>query len=249
MKLATLTCVSLLALAPGLVLAQENACVAPGVLVGEDAAGDAANGLGGTEGTGLPFSDILTLHVAEPRELTDRLVFTLKVADLAPAPAPLHRWIAYFTTPDDVEWYAAMSTAEGPTPVFEYGRSSVLENPATPVGSFEYVGDLDPASSYSADGTITLVVDTAAVGFKPGDLADYLYAKVRRSSPRETQNVGLTLDDSCGGCGSGNRGGGSYTLAGNANCSAGKTLLSAGAWGLPALLMLGGLALARRRAR
>ena len=129
MKLRKILAVLPLLLSPALVFA-EDACTLPGILIAEDPEGDAANGAGGTEGTGLPFSDITALHVAEPNGLTDRLVLTLKVASLDPAPAPGHRWIAYFTTPDDVEWYAAMSTSDDVTPIYEYGRTSVLQTPA-----------------------------------------------------------------------------------------------------------------------
>ncbi len=222
----------------------EDACAAPGILIAEDPVGDAANGAGGTEGTGLPFSDIEFLHVAEPASLQDRLVFTLKVVSLAEPLLPQHRWVVYFTRPDGAEWYAAMSTADGELPGFEYGTTAIMPAPGTTgVGQFTYIGDLDAASSYNADGTITLVLDTAAVGLKPGDLADFIYSKVRRSSTSETQNMGLTLDDT----GSG----GSYTLAGNANCSAGKSGLfgAAGSLDLAAVLTLFGLmglGLARR---
>ncbi len=230
-------------LLPAAMAQAEDACVAPGILIAEDPVGDAAHGLGGTEGTGLPFSDIEFLHVAEPASLQDRLVFTLKVVSLDPLP-PAHRWVVYFTLPDGVEWYAAMSTADGELPGFEYGKTAILDTPAAAVGQFTYVGDLDPSSSINADGTISLVLDTTAVGLKPGDLADFIYSKVRRSTTSEASNMGLTLDDT----GSG----GFYTLGGNANCSAGKRGLlgAAGSFTLPGaltLLALSALGLFRRR--
>lgn len=231
-------------LLPAAMAQAEDACVAPGILIAEDPVGDAANGAGGTEGTGLSFSDIEFLHVAEPATLQDRLVFTLKVVDLAAPLAPQHRWVVYFTLPDGVEWYAAMSTADGELPGFEYGKTAILATPAAAVGQFAYVGKLDASSSFKADGTIRLVVNTTAVGLKPGDGADLIFSKVRRSTTSEASNMGLTLDDT----GSG----GFYTLGGNANCSAGKNGLfgAAGSLDLAAaltLLSLLGFGFYRRR--
>ncbi len=54
-----------------------------------------------------------------------------------------------------------MNTNTGPIPSFEYGHVS---------GAFNTDGSADPASSFSADGTITIVIQDSVVGnFQPGN--------------------------------------------------------------------------------
>jgi len=191
--------------------------------------------------------DILQLDVAEPSNLSNRLAITLKVADLSTVP-PQERWVVYFTPPDGQERYVAMSTAnttdgDAVTPTFEYGNAEYLSTPAATVGEFAKLGDRDPASTFNADGTITMIVDPAQVGLTPGALMDNIYSKVRRSSPAETNNIGLTNDDTLANAGA-------YNVVGNSSCSKNKSgVLGLGALPLNAVLVLFGLGGLRRATR
>lgn len=227
-----------------------DSCVLPGVVIAADAAGDATSSPVTT--TELPdpvaADDILLLALAEPASMPGKLVMTLKVAGLAQVP-PQTRWVVYFTTSDasgtDTPWYAALSTAnvgDQATPVFEYGTTGTVDTPAASAGTFEKAGELDAASSFDADGTITLVLDAALVQAKAGDTLYDVYAKVRRSTPAESQNIGLTADESDKG---------DYAVVG-ATCgksarAAPSTGLAAGALSLPMMLAMGLFGIRRRR--
>ena len=57
------------------------------------------------------------------------LVFTIKVANLSTV-QPGFRWVFYFNVaghpaPNNGSYYVAMVSADGPTPVFNYGYKSV----------------------------------------------------------------------------------------------------------------------------
>jgi hypothetical protein len=227
---------ALLAL-PAPVLA-ESACELPGILLTDDASGDSPGLVDGGGGDAFAASDIEMLSVAEPSDMAGRIAFTVKVADLSTVP-PQHRWQVYFTPADGAERYLAMSTTEGGAPRFEYGTTGVLDNPAAPVGQANRAGDLDPASNYAPDGTVTLVLDPALFGVGPGAMLDNIHVKIRATSPGLTSNMGLTLDDA------GVDAGIYYEVVGNAACAqaraleTGGGLLLGGAMGLPALALLG----------
>ena len=246
-KIGLLALAAALSGAPALALA--DACTLPGVVVATDPTGDATDSPTSSASTPTVINaeDITAIAVAEPSNLSNRLAVTLKVADLSMVP-PQERWVVYFTAPDQTEYYVAMSTANATqmneaTPTFEYGKTQYLATPAATVGEFAPIGALDPASTFNADGTITMIVDPTQVGLAPGALMDNIYSKVRRSSPAETNNIGLTNDDTLSNPGS-------YTLAGNSSCSKNKSgVLGLGAMPLPGLLMLAGVAALRRRAR
>lgn len=229
-----------------------DSCVLPGVIMATDPAGDATSSPVTTTELPDPIAadDALLLALAEPASMPGKLVMTLKVAGLAEVP-PQIRWVVYFTTSDasqtDTLWYAAMSTAnlgDQATPVFEYGNTGTLDAVATSAGTFTKVGDLDAASTFNADGTITLVLDAGLVNVKGGDTLYNVYAKVRRSTPAETDNIGLTADETSAG---------DYAVVGSAcsgkSASAGKSTsaMSAGALSLPMLLGIGLFGLRRRR--
>lgn len=184
---------------------EESACVPPGITVVEDATGDGLNG------TPLhPSEDVEFIAVSEPAALANKIVFTLKVTRLDEPLLPQHRWVVYFTLPDGVEWYVAMSNAEGALR-YEYGRTQYLSAGVATAGQFQYVGDLEPESGYTADGHIALVLDKAKVGgLAPGQAVDLIYAKVRDSSASTgAQNAGITRDDT---------GTGFYEIVGNESC-------------------------------
>jgi hypothetical protein len=226
----------------------ESACELPGILLTDDASGDSPGVVDGGGGDAFAASDIQLLSVAEPSAMTGRIAFTLKVADLSAVP-PQHRWQVYFTPADGAERYLAMSTTEGGAPRFEYGTTGVLDNPAAPVGQANREGDLDPASHYAPDGTVTLVFDPALAGVGPGAVLENIHAKIRATSPGLTSNMGLTLDDA------GVDAGIYYEVVGNAACTRARSLATGaglvlgGALGLPALALLGLAAAFGRRRR
>jgi PKD repeat protein len=121
----------------------------------------------------LPGQDLLSVSVAEPATLPGKLVFTLKVDTLSPAPTPLTRWAVFFTIPNDLHtYYVAMATDSG-TPTFVYGTRGSLGGVKISVLGlltlYNDLGTLDPASNFSADGTIALVLDKSTLGLKTGD--------------------------------------------------------------------------------
>lgn len=186
--------------------AEENACVAPGLTVVEDGLQDGLNAP-----NLLPSQDIEWIAVSEPGALPGKIVFTLKVTDLAEPLPPQHRWQVYFTVPDGTEWYAAMANTEAGTIAFDYGTTSTVDTPAAAVGQLTSAGALEPESGYTADGLITLVVDKAKVGgLSAGQPLDLIYAKTRATSPNPgAQNTGVTRDDTSTGF---------YDIVGNEAC-------------------------------
>lgn len=121
----------------------------------------------------LPGQDLLSVSVAEPSTLPGKLVFTIKVDSLSTVP-PLTRWAVFFTIPSDPfnTYYVAMAT-DSLTPTFVYGTRGSLGGVKISVLGlltlYNDLGTLDPASNYSADGTIALVIDKAKLGLKNGD--------------------------------------------------------------------------------
>ena len=216
--------------APAAVLA-EDGCTLPGILLTDDAGGDSPGVVDGGGGESFNATDIQALSVAEPASMANRLVFTVKVADLANVP-PQHRWQVYFTPPDGDERYVAMSTTDSETPTFEYGDAAELDANQTVVGQAIYQGDLDAASNFAADGTITLVVDPSLVGAGPGAILDNVHVKTRATSPNETSHMGLTMDDA------GLDAGIYYQVVGNGACSTAKTLDSGNGLAVGALSWL-----------
>jgi PKD repeat protein len=131
----------------------ENVCVIPGLTILTDATGDALDG--------LAAHDAQSLKIAEPYfgPGPDKLVFTLKVASLSPAPPGDTYWPVQFNV-GATTYTARMSTfAPGTpaTPVFEYFQgtwNTIVVNPPM----------ADPLSSFSPDGTIRIVVPRSGVG-------------------------------------------------------------------------------------
>lgn len=174
------------------------ACAAPGVLAITDTAAPSLEGVDPQNGDGS--DDLQFVWIGEPVAQTNKLVFTMKVASLANVPAG-YRWVTYFTAADGTLYYVSMATNDGPTPAFSYGIHGY--DPAAGASTFRELGALDAASSYSADGTITLVLDLAAPGFvtplHAGDRLTDISASVRASAPDDSTGTagagaGLTVD-------------------------------------------------------
>jgi hypothetical protein len=135
-----------------------NPCVAPGALVNSDAAGDQVIA------PFNPYFDIQSISVAEPFFAAgeNKLVFTLKTADLSVLP-PDTRWQVDFVGQDGVQYWVNMNTESGPEPVFQFGLAGAI-NVVIGVGVDITLGEAEPESNFSPDGTITLVVRNEDVG-------------------------------------------------------------------------------------
>lgn len=251
MRKLRLTAVAIALLTASTAQAQDSAaCALPGELVGEDAVGDHT-----LAPTGLGFADIHTLHMAEP-DGGPNLVFTYKMADLAELP-PNTGWIIRFltdVTPAGEEQFVAMVTDPAGSPHFVYGMAV----PADPAGQagllFEPAGALEAASDAKADGTISLVVNKAAMpGLSPGAAVFSMIPLVHRITPtdgsqpfvygfRSLGAAQLSYDDGPDGF---------YELVQEDACAGKSGVLGLGALSPLTLLALGGLALSglRRRLR
>ena len=189
------------ALAPPLT---SDPCTAPGVTVAVDSF-DA-----------LPVAnsnyDALSVSLAEPflGAGTDRLIFTLKVADLTTNPPPPGAWYVLWNRPlpdagADRNYVAVKSTGLPGGVTFEYGTVSPPNaNATTAVGAL--TGSVDPATD-----TFTIEADPALFdGIGPGDNLDAL--EMRTFAVTNPATVGQTAATDFTGAGS-------YTLSGNAFCA------------------------------
>ena len=224
-------------------------CSAPGITVVADASGDQQGAPADT------FADILSLSIAEPPSTdgVNRLVFTFKVADLSVVP-PNSQWVVRFLTDvpppnGDEKYFVAMLTDASGSAHFIYG-SEILEAGVGP-RVWTPAGELDGASTFNADGTITLVLDESKIGglgvggaisaMEPQTRVDF--SPTEGSVPFVTGANAAMLDvtdppDE-------------YDLVGSGSCGSGKSgILGLGAMPLAplaAMLMLTGLR--RRRPR
>lgn len=139
----------------------EDVCTVPGVTIAVDASGDdtppaptAADGQG----------DLQRLLLAEPRDLGDHYVFTMRVDNLETVP-PNVQWVASFVDQTSKRWFVAMESDETSAVSFSYGDYNET-NP----GLQQTIGDADPASGFQASGEINIVIAKALVGgSQPGD--------------------------------------------------------------------------------
>ncbi len=142
-------------------------CIIPGVEILTDQSGDIITPIGETTNGGW---DLRSLSIAEPYAFApDKLVFTVKVEDLTVVP-PNTRWPIQFRVPGDPNTlgrWVDMSTippASPAAPVFRYGTFAIAQ-PAGTYGAPSTVGgNADAASTYSADGTIRIVVPRSNIG-------------------------------------------------------------------------------------
>ncbi len=152
-----------------------SSCNSAGVKILNDAAGDQ---------TGAPLNasyDIQSVSIAEPyyADGSQKITFVMKVASLSLLP-PLSQWrvIWNFPTTAGGQYYADMRTNESGALSFEYGEIAVTDAVITSVGQPSKLGDADPSSSYTADGTIRIVLPASAIGnLVPGDLIGGLIAR------------------------------------------------------------------------
>ena len=183
-----------------------DSCVLPGAVVARDASGDQ---------TGTAQQDLTSVAVAEPAAPpgADKLVFTLKVQSLSPAPQPNAYWYAHFTY-GGVNWFVDMETASNPTgPTFNYGFFA--PDPDTGINTENVVGQAD-AGTFSPDGTITITLSNSKLD-PAGAIGPPSAGSLLSGIHGETRNlvgVLLVLADATPS--------GNYTLAGNDACAANR---------------------------
>jgi PKD domain-containing protein len=185
-----------------------GACSVPGVQVVVDPAGD--------ENDTLPQHDVTSVSISEPQDLPGKLVFTMKIADLSQALTPAFRWSVRFNIPNfgppdstvigpQEDWFVSMITSDGGTPTFTYGTTGSFtpQGAQVPARFFTTVGNLDPASNYTPDGTITLVLNKSDVqshaicsgtcgALQPGQAININLGSVRAAPPSVIPGAGGT---------------------------------------------------------
>jgi hypothetical protein len=135
----------------------QTPCTGAGVQILTDPAGDSLDQIGG--------HDIRSLHIAEPFSGAgvQKLVFTLKMADLSDPLTPNTTWRIYFTGADGNGYFVDMRTDLLGAVSFKYG--TYIHNADNTQGTATTVGNLDAGSKYDTQAeTITLVVSNSKIG-------------------------------------------------------------------------------------
>lgn len=140
----------------------ESACGVPGLRMATDAVGD------GPEAS----VDLVSLHIAEPPDAGDSFIVQIKVASLAtPVPGTMIAMLFHtpeqpLANPDDT--FVGM-LMEGATPQFVWGTRDEEVVGVAVVQLYTVQGTLDPSSSMTPDGTISLVVPRALFDLQAGE--------------------------------------------------------------------------------
>ena len=184
-----------------------GSCSLPGITAVGDPVGD--------ETDGQPSHDITSVSIAEPISngttgAADNIIFTIKVVDLSTVP-PDWRWSVRFNVPGygppnapvigaQEDWFVSMISTDPTNPRFTLGTTGVFQGAAR---FFTTVADLDPASNYKPDGTITLVLPKELLrskavctgqcaAFNTGQAINISLGSVRFSPPSEIPGTGGT---------------------------------------------------------
>jgi len=184
----------------------QSACTGSGITVVQDPTGDQ---------TGAPANsqlDIQWMAISEKFVSTatpNQLTFTMKVANLASPVQPNALWTIFFTAPNGTAYFVDMSTSgTGTAPVFQYGHIATVAGGTTQQTTD---GSADPSSTFSADGTITLVIDDSLVGgLQAGDTLVNINGKTQLLVGADGTGLLETIDSTSSG---------RYILVGNAYCA------------------------------
>lgn len=173
-----------------------DVCQEPGIQVLSDGTGDATGGDAAV--------DLQWLSIAEPKSIGQgNIEFILKMASLQSVPRDT-TWPVVFQTPDGTDRFLRMASDALGNVTFGYGTG-------TSGSQLTAATAADPASGYSADGTIKIIVPRAAIGnLAPGNKLTQFLVRVRT----EVGAVALTPDnmpDSLARTGT-------YSVKGNENC-------------------------------
>ncbi len=203
-----------------------SSCSPPGIRVVEDATGDQI---------GAPLEedmDIEWVAIGEPffADGSRKLVFTLKVKNLASPLKPNRMWRILWSYPDAPvagnpsstsfvgRYYIGMNVDSEGAATFEYGIAQTLSLVVANASPAERLGAADPESGFNPDGTITLAISADKVG-GPG-AGDMIGALVARSYP-VAQDITLRGDSASDVASLGS----TYALVGNASCGSTVTCL------------------------
>jgi PKD repeat protein len=173
----------------------ETPCALPGLTILQDGTND--------ELDNLPSHDVQKLSIGEPYAFApDKVVFTLKVQSLATLPPETEWPIAFDIGATNYTVQMTTETADGAsvaTPLFQVFKTSD--------GSL-LAPTADPASNYTADGTITIVVPRSLLG-NPGvgTVLNHFLTRIAAVATITPDNMPNNLTPS-----------GSYTIVGNAFC-------------------------------
>ncbi|MES2682360.1 MAG: PKD domain-containing protein [Pseudomonadota bacterium] len=148
-----------------------NTCVIPGQVIATSAISP----------TLPPDFDAVSLAVAEPPDFEGKLVVTLKLASFATG-QPVGAFYGVLF-PNKGNIYFALDSTNGPASfvqgTYTVGPQGVLV--------FAPAGDLDPASGFEADGTVTFVVDKAFFGgLEAGDVLSGFDVRIRAGASAAT---------------------------------------------------------------
>ena len=173
-----------------------DTCVAPGDIVIADPTGDVSP-------APADEMDIVFVGIHEPEAYPDSFVFTLKIKNFTTGAPPSG---GFYTVmfPAIGNKYIAMR-AETTPPRFEYGTFVV-----DTTTSFTAGGNLNPASKFTANGTITLIVPRSYLGNPAvGGVIPGFEARARVGANTTSRDSTATAD---------------YTVRGSAICITGVTL-------------------------
>ena len=184
----------------------QSPCTGTGITVVTDPAGDQ---------TGAPANaqlDIQSISISEKyagASVAPKLTFTMKVANLSTPVQPNSLWTIFFTAPNGTEYFVNMSTASaGTAPIFQYGHTSTLASGTTQQNTD---GTADPSSTFSADGTITIVIaDSLVGGLQPGNTIVNINARTQTLVGANGTGLLATIDSTSSG---------RYILVGNQFCA------------------------------
>lgn len=222
---------------------EDDPCVAPGVLVSEDPAGDAVDGNGD--------ADVVSLRIAEPPGATHQLVFTLQLspATLGTTP-PSSQWLIVWnrevTNADFDRFYVGMTSDAAGTLSFEYGDFGVPTGAGTTSPNTNRAvkaGDADSGSYDPATGTVTIALAAAkAQNVQAGGYLGGVNVRTFLGHPGAAPKPQAAANDTTAD--------GEYSVVGNASCETDGKLfgVATGAFPVLSLALLGLLALGRRRA-
>ncbi len=184
----------------------QSACTGTGITVVTDATGDQ---------TGAPANsqlDIQSISIGEPfvsASTPHRLTITMKVANLNGAITPNASWTVFFTAPNGTQYFVDMNTdGTSGSPIFQYGHTTVLATGGTQQNTD---GVADAASTYNANGAITIVIDDSMVGgLTAGNAIVNVNGKTQLQVGAAGTGVLKTIDSTSEG---------RYILVGNAACA------------------------------
>ena len=209
-------------LLPVLLPPAENLCVAPGVSLLTDPAGDTSAAAGIIPTPAGPGMDLLRLQMVQPFAANGvvKLIFLLQT-DPGISPQPLaSAWFVSMKTPDG-KVHGLHMAWKGPTPSFESYIASPSTGGATD-GRFvdqTTLKPLEPESKYEPEkGLVTLVVKVSDLGLSAGGVISGFNAGVTQST--DVANIGRGATATYDEMPNGLVHTGLFTFGGNAICAA-----------------------------